>query len=69
MARWLEILGEFDFKIEHRPGRKHGNADALSRIPCKQCGKGVLAEDQDNSEDFKLKACSRNQTKVAKFGN
>lgn len=25
-------------EIEHRPGRKHGNADALSRIPCTQCG-------------------------------
>ena len=34
MARWLEILSQFDFKIEHRPGRKHGDADALSRIPC-----------------------------------
>ena len=32
-ARWLEILEEFDYEIEHRPGSKHGNADALSRIP------------------------------------
>jgi len=31
-ARWLEILEEFDYTIEHRPGSKHGNADALSRI-------------------------------------
>jgi len=30
-ARWLEILEEFDFTIEHRPGSKHTNADALSR--------------------------------------
>lgn len=34
MARWLQILSQFDFKIEHRPGKKHGNADALSRVPC-----------------------------------
>ena len=33
-ARWLEILEEYDFRIEHRPGAKHGNADALSRRPC-----------------------------------
>ena len=27
------------FTVEvHRPGSKHVNADALSRIPCKQCG-------------------------------
>ena len=38
VARWLEILSEYDFTVEHRPGLKHGNADALSRRPCKQCG-------------------------------
>jgi len=30
-ARWLEILEEFDFDIQHRAGTKHCNADALSR--------------------------------------
>ncbi|CAG2228370.1 unnamed protein product [Mytilus edulis] len=25
-------------QIQHRPGVQHRNADALSRIPCKQCG-------------------------------
>jgi len=38
LARWCEILEEFDFQIVHRPGRNHGNADALSRRPCQQCG-------------------------------
>ncbi|KAK3093316.1 hypothetical protein FSP39_013979 [Pinctada imbricata] len=38
LARWLEILSEFDFEIQHRPGRQHCNADALSRVPCRQCG-------------------------------
>ena len=38
LAKWLERLQEFDFCIEHRPGRKHINADALSRLPCRQCG-------------------------------
>jgi len=33
-ARWLEVMEEFDFVVEHRPGTKHGNADALSRRPC-----------------------------------
>ena len=31
VARWIKRLAEFDFTIEHRPGRLHGNADALSR--------------------------------------
>jgi hypothetical protein len=33
-ARWLEQLEEYDFEIVHRPGTRHGNADALSRRPC-----------------------------------
>ena len=33
VARWLEELGQYHMKIEHRPGRRHQNADALSRIP------------------------------------
>lgn len=37
-GRWLERLSEFDFEIVHRPGRRHGNADALSRRSCRQCG-------------------------------
>jgi len=40
VACWLEILAEFSYRIEHRPGKKHGNADGLSRRQadgCKQC--------------------------------
>ena len=39
MARWLEHLQEFNFRIEHRQGRKHSNAGSLSRLPCRQCGR------------------------------
>ena len=38
VARWLEVLGTYNFTIEHRPGPRHGNADAMSRGPCRQCG-------------------------------
>ncbi|PIK34749.1 hypothetical protein BSL78_28428 [Apostichopus japonicus] len=38
VARWIESLAPYEFKIEHRPGTKHLNADALSRKPCAQCG-------------------------------
>ena len=52
VARWIETLSTFTFEIEHRPGKQHGNADDLSRRPCKQCGQEdvvpvhlVLSED------------------------
>ena len=34
IARWIQRLQEYDFEIQHRPGLKHNNADALSRRPC-----------------------------------
>ena len=37
-ARWIEVIDTYDITFQHRPGRKHGNADALSRYPCRQCG-------------------------------
>ncbi len=40
MARWIGKLQEFDFEIVHRQGRCHANADAMSRMPCNQCGRG-----------------------------
>ena len=48
VARWLERLQEYHFDVEHRPGNKHTNADALSRRPrrrsqhgdCPSCKRG-----------------------------
>jgi len=40
VARWLEILAEFSYRIEHRAVRKHGNVDDMSHQlveDCKQC--------------------------------
>ena len=33
LARWMEELSQYNMILEHRPGKKHGNADALSRRP------------------------------------
>ena len=33
LAQWLEELSQFDMAIQHQAGRKHQNADSLSRIP------------------------------------
>ena len=38
VAQWLELLSEFDYRVVHRPGAQHLNADSLSHKPCTQCG-------------------------------
>ena len=46
LARHLDFLSQFDYTIEHRAGKSHGNCDGLSRappcdfeagLPCKKC--------------------------------
>jgi len=48
-ARWLEIMEEYDFVVEHRPGVTYANADAISRRPCPvnscACRRGKVEED------------------------
>jgi hypothetical protein len=46
LARWFEVLASYDFRIEHRTGRSHNNADALSRRPCQETCKrfAVIAD-------------------------
>ncbi|XP_062567737.1 uncharacterized protein LOC134229979 [Saccostrea cucullata] len=58
LARWLEVISTYDMKIEHRPGKKHGYADALSRITCAQCG--FDASSLENAEyDMKVEPAVR----------
>ena len=40
LARWLDVLAEYDYRLVCRPGVQHKNADALSRRPCE--GKGCM---------------------------
>ena len=37
VARWIQRLSPYDFKIIHRPGKLHDNADGLSRQRCRPC--------------------------------
>ena len=50
-ARWVERLGCYDMVIQHRPGVKHGNADALSRCPAR-CTQEIECSGPDGSEMF-----------------
>ena len=39
LARWIELLQEYDFDIVHCQGKVHCNADAFSHRLCQQCGR------------------------------
>ncbi|KRZ13010.1 Retrovirus-related Pol polyprotein from transposon [Trichinella zimbabwensis] len=62
VARWLERLAEFDFEVMHRPGRKHQNADALSRRVCKQCGLESSPAEESDKELRKVREWSTQKT-------
>ena len=38
LARYLDLMAEYTFDIEHRAGKDHANADFLSRLPCEREG-------------------------------
>ena len=57
MAGWLQKLQQHNFDVEHRAGKHHGNADALSRRPCdhngcRYCEKREVKEWQLQEEDY-----------------
>lgn len=54
IASWLEILGQCDFAIEYRPGKKQGHCDTLSR--CKNPRDYEYTE-QDTSQPLKCGPC------------
>ena len=48
LARWMLLLQEFEFDIQHRPGTQHAVADYLSRI---ENGADLVDDDDDDFPD------------------
>ncbi len=46
-GRWIDMLQDFNFKIVHRPGMRHANADALNRNPV-----GQVVDDDDFRQEI-----------------
>ena len=59
LTRWAIKLSEYDYVVEHRPGTKMRNADALSRSINKILGELVLSKDVIEEEKAKDEACTR----------
>ena len=65
-ARWIELIDTYDITSQHRPGRKHGNADALSRYPCRQCQEAgrqtvMVAPDGPSEPEIRLETTGGTQ--------
>ena len=43
-AQWSQTIAKFDVKIVYRPGRAHGNADALSTSPMEDVSAEIAGE-------------------------
>ncbi|KAH3787455.1 hypothetical protein DPMN_165579 [Dreissena polymorpha] len=61
IARWIEIVSPFDFRIEYRPGKKQAHFDALS-----MCGtpRDCSCDHVDMSEPLKYGPYSKCQRRA-----
>ncbi|XP_043972480.1 uncharacterized protein LOC122830832 [Gambusia affinis] len=57
LARWLEELSQYDFQIEQRAGKQHGNADAMSRMPGEKVENCDCYQAGINLSDLPCKGC------------
>ncbi|KAK3083752.1 hypothetical protein FSP39_002614 [Pinctada imbricata] len=63
IARWIEVLSQYDFEIRHRDGKKHQNADALSRkYDSERC-----EHDASNVSNLDCEACKQIQEDWREF--
>ncbi|CAC5369754.1 unnamed protein product [Mytilus coruscus] len=71
LARWLEELAQFDMEIVHRPGKKHLNADGLSRIPdcLEDCDCYNAGAEVENLPCKGCQYCQRAHTQWSRFLN
>ena len=65
VARWLEILSAFNYQLEHKAGKHHGNAEGLSSqsqcLDCKQCAAIELRDRSPSRAEIKAELKTTNQ--------
>jgi len=48
LARWLTLIKQYDYVVAHRHGKRHGNADELSRKPDRR----PLTDVEENYDEY-----------------
>ena len=61
VSRWIEVLSAYNFSIEHRAGKLHGNCDGLSRIPCNVCPGCKRLEEKEMQNSSKSNCACKTQ--------
>jgi len=46
LVRWLTFIEQYDYEVQHREGKKHGNADGLSRRPRTEESEAAFTSDE-----------------------
>ena len=64
LARWIELLGTYDFVVEHRSAKSHTNADALPRKHCLDCRYCECLEGENKMEEREPSAMSSGESTV-----
>ena len=74
LARWLTLIEQYDYEVQHREGKKHGNAGGLSRRPATKevrVNEGVAITETEDSESlgpeellWKIRALKKTEDEV-----
>ena len=68
LARWLQELSNYDFDIVHQSGKKHSNADGLSRIVIDgECDCYIAGKDVTTLLCGGCEVCTRMQAQWRRF--
>ena len=70
LTRWLLFLQQFNIEFQYKPGRCHGNADALSRIDLQsqKCGDSTVADVEELLSPSTLDTLSKAQADDPQLG-
>lgn len=64
VAKWALLLEEFNYEIEHRPGRNMTHVDALSRNPLPVC---LLISESDDEITIRLRKAQDDDEEIRKI--